>query len=89
VDQRYKSATFIPAGKLLAVYSGSLERVRSGEEEALNHSMDQGQIDFKHKLHVDGTCLGIPSLGACSYSTTAANQATTQYAKNFTARTLI
>ena len=59
VDQRYKSATFIPAGELLAVYSGSLERVRSGEEEALNHSMDQGQIDFKYKLFVDGT----PSLG--------------------------
>ena len=59
VDQRYKSATFIPAGELLAVYSGSLERVRSGEEEALNHSMDQGQIDFKYKLFVDGT----PRLG--------------------------
>lgn len=53
--QRYKSTIFIPAGELLAVYFGSLERVRSGEEDSLNHSMDQGRLHFKYDLRVDGT----------------------------------
>ena len=55
LGQRYKAAILIPAGTLLAVYSGSLERVRSGEEDALNHSMDQGKIDFNYDLRVNGT----------------------------------
>ncbi len=54
-DQRYKSATFIPAGTLLAAYFGSLERVRPGEDDTLNHSMHQGKIEFKYELRVDGT----------------------------------
>ena len=54
-DQKYKSVVAIPAGTLLAVYFGSLERVRPGEENSLNHSMDQGKIDFKYDLRVDGT----------------------------------
>ena len=54
-DQRYKSATFIPGGTLLAAYFGSLERVRPGEDDTLNNSMDQGKLDLKYALLVDGT----------------------------------
>ena len=54
-DQCYKSSTFIPAGTLLAAYSGSLERVRPGDEDELNHSMHQGRLEFGYDLCVDGT----------------------------------
>ena len=42
-DQKYKSVVAIPAGTLLAVYFGSLERIRPGEEDSLNHSMALGR----------------------------------------------
>jgi hypothetical protein len=57
--QRYRSAILVPAGTLLAMYSGSLERTRPGEEDVLNHSMNQGRLEWEYDLHVDGT----PRLG--------------------------
>jgi hypothetical protein len=72
-----------PADTLLAVYSGLLERVLSGEEDVLNHSMNQGRFEWEYDLHVDGTprCdlgLGTVALarGACNCLTTAAHHTT-------------
>ena len=48
LGQRYKAKILIPTGTLLAVYSGSLERVQPGEEDSLNHSMAQGKVDFQY-----------------------------------------
>jgi hypothetical protein len=58
-DRRYKSAILVPANTLLAAYTGSLERARPGEEDVLNHSMNQGRLQWEYDLHVDGT----PRLG--------------------------
>lgn len=55
LGQRYTATILIPAGTLLAVYFGSLEQVRSGEEYALNHSRAQGRLDFNYELLIDGT----------------------------------
>ena len=55
LGQRYKAKILIPTGTLLAVYSGSLERVQPGEEDSLNHSMAQGKVDFQYDLLVNGT----------------------------------
>ena len=55
LGQRYKATILIPTGKYLAVYFGSLERARLGEEDTLNHSMAQGKLDFKYELIIDGT----------------------------------
>ena len=55
LGQRYKATILIPAGIYLAVYFGSLERARSGEEDVLNHSMAQGRLDFNYALLIDGT----------------------------------
>ncbi len=55
LGQRYIAVEEIPGGKLLAVYFGSLERLRPGVMDSLNHSMAQGQLDLDYELFVDGT----------------------------------
>ena len=55
LGQRYVAVEEIPLGKLLAAYVGSLERLRSGEMDSLNHSMAQGKLDLDYELFVDGT----------------------------------
>jgi hypothetical protein len=55
LGQRYIAVEEIPRGKLLAVYFGSLERLRPGVMDSLNHSMTQGKLDLDYELFVDGT----------------------------------
>ncbi len=56
LGQRYKATILIPTCTLLAVYSGSLERVQPVEEDSLNHSMAQGKVDFQYDLLVNAAC---------------------------------
>jgi hypothetical protein len=53
--ERYKATILIPTGTLLAVYSGSLERVQPCEEDSLNHIMALCKVDFQYGLLVNGT----------------------------------
>ena len=46
LGQRYIAVEEIPRGKLLAVYFGSLERLRPGVMDSLNHSLAQGKLVF-------------------------------------------
>ena len=55
LGQRYIAVEEIPRSKLLAVYFGSLERLRPGVIDSLNHSMAQGKLDLDYELFVDGT----------------------------------
>ncbi len=55
LGQRCIATEEIPRGKLLAAYFGSLERLRPGVTDFLNHSMAQGQLDLDDELYVDGT----------------------------------
>ncbi len=69
LGQRYKATILIPTGTFLAVYSGSLERVRPGEGGLLHHSMAQGKLNFQYDLRVNGTPrpgLGTPTQDACN-----------------------
>ena len=55
LGQRYIAVSGIPAGTLLAVYFGSIERFRPGAMDFLNHSLAQGKLDLDYELFVDGT----------------------------------
>ena len=55
LGQWYIAVEEIPLGKFLAAYFGSLERLRPGVMDFLNHSMAQGELVLDDELFVDGT----------------------------------
>jgi hypothetical protein len=55
LGQRYIAVGEISRGTMLATYFGSLERLRPGVMDSLNHSMTQGKLVLDYELFVDGT----------------------------------